>query len=146
MHDDRLVSTTEAARIAHVSVGSIQHWMRTGRLVPCGVLPRSKQAMRVRPEVTGNYTRHQFRLADVLAARFDGRMRQLKREHQDLNLLTVREVAARCDTSEQWVYQLVKKFELERYYIDRWVYMVSGEELWHKAQDDPYYAQLFLKL
>jgi hypothetical protein len=102
--------------------------------------------MRVRPEVTGNYTRHQFRLADVLAASFEQRMRQLKDEHQDLNLLTVREVAARCGTSEQWVYQLVKKFELERYYIDRWVYMVSGEELWQKAQDDPYYAQLFLKL
>jgi hypothetical protein len=95
---------------------------------------------------TGKYQRHQFRLADVLAARFDKRMTQLKEQHADLNLLTVREVAASCGTSEQWVYQLVKKFELERYYIDRWVYMVSGVEMWEKAQDDPYYAQLFLKL
>jgi hypothetical protein len=145
-HEDRLVSTTEAARLAHVSVGSIQHWMRTGRLAPCGVLPRSKQAKRVRPEVTGKYTRHQFRLADVLAASFEQRMRQLKSEYKDLNLLTVREIAIRCNRTEAWVYQIVKKFELERYYIDRWVYMVSGATLWEKFQEDPTYAQLFLKL
>jgi hypothetical protein len=146
MHDDRLVSTSEAARLAHVSVGSIQHWMRTGRLAPCGVLPRSEHAKRVRPEVSGNYTRHQFRLADVLAARFDKRMTQLKEQHSNLNLLTVREMALRCGVQERWAYQLIKKFDLQRYYIDDWVYMVSGKELWQKAQDDPYYAQLFLKL
>jgi hypothetical protein len=147
MHDDRLVSTTEAARLAHVSIGSIQHWMRTGRLAPCGVLPRSEQAKRLRPgAATGKYQRHQFRLADVLAARFDKRMTQLKEQHPNLNLLTVREMALRCGVQERWAYQLIKKFDLQRYYIDDWVYMVSGKELWQKAQDDPYYAQLFLKL
>lgn len=146
MDNNKFVSTSEAARLAHVSVGSIQHWMRTGRLAPCGVLPRSEHAKRVRPNVTGKYARHQFRVADVLAASFEQRMRQLKAENPEINLLTVRELAARCDTSEQWVYQLIKRFELKKYYIDRWVYMVSGVELWEKSQDDPYYAQLFLKL
>jgi hypothetical protein len=147
MHDDRLVSTSEAARLAHVSVGSIQHWMRTGRLAPCGVLPRSDQAKRLRPAAaTGKYQRHQFRLGDVLAASFEQRRRQLKEEHADLNLLTVRQMAHRCGVQERWAYELVKKFDLKRYYIDRWVYMISGKELWEKAQDDPYYAQLFLKL
>jgi hypothetical protein len=95
---------------------------------------------------TGKYQRHQFRLADVLAARFDKRMTQLKEQHPNLNLLTVREMALRCGVQERWAYQLIKKFDLQRYYIDDWVYMVSGKELWQKAQDDPYYAQLFLKL
>jgi hypothetical protein len=95
---------------------------------------------------TGKYQRHQFRLADVLAARFDKRMTQLKEQHADLNLLTVRQMAHRCGVQERWAYELIKKFDVQRYYIDDWVYMVSGVEMWEKAQDDPYYAQLFLKL
>jgi hypothetical protein len=41
---------------------------------------------------------------------------------------------------------MVNKFELKRYYIDAWTYLVSGAELWEKSQEDPYYSQLFLRL
>ena len=73
-------------------------------------------------------------------------MRQLKSEHAQLNLLTVRELAASCNRTSKWAYTMAKKFDLAKYYIDDWTYMVSGVELWEKAQDDPYYAQLFLDL
>ena len=88
----------------------------------------------------------QVRRADVLACSYAQRTRQLKKEHQDLNLLTVRELAATCGRRIDWAYGMVSRFDLKKYYIDRWTYMVSGEELWEKAQDHPYYAQLFLKL
>jgi hypothetical protein len=72
-------------------------------------------------------------------------MRQLKSEHQDLNLLTVREFANACSRTDNWVYTMVKRFDLKKYYLDKVTYLVSGREFWEKAQEDPYYAQLFLR-
>jgi hypothetical protein len=40
---------------------------------------------------------------------------------------------------------MVKRFDLKKYYLDKVTYLVSGREFWEKAQDDPYYAQLFLR-
>jgi len=85
------------------------------------------------------------RRADVLACSFAQRMRQLKSDHQDLNLLTVREFANASSRPESWVYTMVKRFDLKKYYLDKVTYLVSGKEFWEKAQDDPYYAQLFLR-
>ncbi len=72
-------------------------------------------------------------------------MRQLKNEHPDLNLLTVREFASACSRRDHWAYTMVKRFDLKKYYLDKVTYLVSGKEFWEKAQDDPYYAQLFLR-
>jgi hypothetical protein len=72
-------------------------------------------------------------------------MRQLKDEHQDLNLLTVREFSNACSRNQEWAYRMVRKFKLQKYYVDSVTYLVSGREFWEKAQDDPYYAQLFLR-
>ena len=85
------------------------------------------------------------RRADVLACSFAQRMRELKEQHSDLNLLTVRQFAALCDRTQHWGYAVVKRFELQKYYVDSVTYLISGREFWEKAQDDPYYAQLFLK-
>lgn len=85
------------------------------------------------------------RRADVLACGFAQRVRNLKEQHADLNLLTVREFAAACDRREDWAYRTVRRFELQKYYVDSVTYLVSGREFWEKAQEDPYYAQLFLK-
>jgi hypothetical protein len=86
------------------------------------------------------------RPADVLACSYTQRVRQMKRDNAELNLLTVREMSQVCSRSEHWVYEIVRKFDLTKYHVDNWTYLLSGEELWHKAQDDPYYSQLFLKL
>lgn len=60
--------------------------------------------------------------------------------------MTTKEIAHKFGYDYDWVHHLVKKFELTRYYIDGCVYMISGQELWEKSQDHPYYAQIFLKL
>jgi hypothetical protein len=142
---DGLVTLQEAARLAHVTRGTIQYWLRTGRLAVAHIPERSEWSQRVRPGAKKPY-RMQVRRADVLACSYSQRIRQLKSENAQLNLLTVREVAALCGRNQQWVYHLAKKFEVKKYYIDAWTYMVSGAELWEKSQDDPYYAQLFLDL
>jgi hypothetical protein len=72
-------------------------------------------------------------------------MRKLKDEHQDLNLLTIREFANACSRQDSWAYAMVKRFDLKKYHLDKVTYMVSGKEFWEKTQEDPYYAQLFLR-
>lgn len=142
--DDETVSLAEAARLAHVTRGTIQHWLRTGRLVVDHVPPRSEVAKARTKHVTRRF-HMRVRRADVLACSFVQRMRKLKDEHQDLNLLTVREFANASSRPESWVYTIVKRFDLKKYYLDKVTYLVSGKEFWEKAQDDPYYAQLFLR-
>ncbi len=84
-------------------------------------------------------------MKDVLACSFAQRMRQLKQQHADLNLLTVREFAALSGRSTNWCYQVIKSLELTKFRLDDVTYLVSGVEFWEKAQDHPHYAQLFLK-
>lgn len=144
MHDET-VTIDEAARLAHVSRGTIQYWLRTGRLAVDHVPPRSEWSERVRPGAKKPYG-IRVRRADVLAATFQQRAQSLKLEHSDLNLLTVRELAGVLSRGEEWARAIVRRFELKKYYVDRWSYMVSGAELWEKAQESPHYAQLFLKL
>jgi len=143
MHNDT-VSLAEAARLAHVTRGTIQHWLRTGRLAIDHVPPRSEVAKARNKHVTRPFGTR-VRRADVLACSFAQRMRQLKSENLDLNLLTVREFANACSRADGWVYVMVKRFDLKKYYLDKVTYLVSGKEFWEKAQEDPYYAQLFLK-
>jgi hypothetical protein len=142
--DDETVSLAEAARLAHVSRGTIQHWLRTGRLVIDHVPPRSESAKQRTP---GNARPFGMRVrrADVLACSFAQRVRQLQQQHADLNLLTVRQLAKACSRTEHWTYTMVKRFELQKYYVDSVTYLISGKEFWEKTQEDPYYAQLFLK-
>lgn len=142
--DDETVSLAEAARLAHVTRGTIQHWLRTGRLVIDHVPPRSEFAKKKTPGETRPFGAR-VRRADVLACSFTQRMRQLKEQHQDLNLLTVRQFAAACDRSHDWCYAMIRRFELQKYYVDDVTYLISGREFWEKTQDDPYYAQMFLK-
>lgn len=142
--DDETVSLAEAARLAHVTRGTIQHWLRTGRLVIDHVPPRSEFAKQKTPGETRRFGAR-VRRADVLACSFAQRMRQLKEQHFELNLLTVREFARACDRSEQWTYGIIRRFELQKYYVDDVTYLISGREFWEKTQDDPYYAQMFLK-
>lgn len=142
--NDETVSLAEAARLAHVTRATIQHWLRTGRLVVDHVPPRSEVAKARTKHVTRPF-HMRVRRADVLACSFPQRMRKLKEDHQELNLLTVREFAQLCSKKDSWVYTMVKRFDLKKYYLDKVTYLVSGKEFWEKAQDDPYYAQLFLR-
>lgn len=143
--DDETVSLAEAARLAHVTRGTIQHWLRTGRLVVDHVPPRSEFAKQRTPGEVRPFGMR-VRRADVLACSFGERVRKLQQQHEDLNLLTIRQFARACNRGEPWCYAMVKRFELQKYYVDSVTYLISGREFWEKTQDDPYYAQLFLRL
>lgn len=146
MQDDELVTLTEAARIAQLSRGAITAWIRRGRL-PVYEGERTRQAEWRRSRTTPKYkTKQLVKRSDVIAASFESKKKRLLEQHADLNLMTTKELANRFGYDYDWVHHLTKKFELTRYYIDNCVYMISGQELWEKSQDHPYYAQIFLKL
>jgi hypothetical protein len=123
------VTVNEAAKLAHASRGSIFHWIRTGRLA---IDHRVGRIIKLRR-------------ADVLKSSTPQRIASLKETHLDLNLLTVREISRICCETEQWTYSAINELRLKRYYFDRWSYLVSGVELWEKAQGHHRYAQLLLK-
>lgn len=143
MRDDELITLTEAARVAQLSRGAITAWVKRGRL-PVYQGERHWYSERRRPNPKYK-TKQLVKRADVIAASFEARKQRLLEQHADLNLMTTKELASRFGYDYDWVHHLTKKFELTRYYIDDCVYMISGAELWEKAQDHPYYAQLFLK-
>ena len=118
----------EAARIAHVSPDTIRYWKKTGRIktVPMRISRRSNRPYGWLVPA-----------AELERARPELRMQRLKAEHPG-NLLTAREIAAalgRRDTAR--VYFLIRRYGLERHYIDGVQYMVDGEELWNRIEEDP---------
>jgi len=125
----------EAARIAHVSPETIRYWKKTGRIqtVPRFISKRS-----------GKPYGWLVPSAELEKARPDLRMKDLKSSHAG-NLLTAREIAATLEISIQRVYFLVKRYGLERHYVDGVQYMVDGEELWARIKEDPELWYLILK-
>lgn len=117
----------EAARIAHVSTETIRYWKKTGRIEtvpkrisrrsgkPHGWLVPSDQLTRARPEL---------------------RMQEMKLQHPG-KLLTVNEIARTLGVQAARVYFLIRRYALERYYVDGVQYMVDGEELYRRLKEDP---------
>lgn len=124
-----------AARIAHVSTETIRYWKKTGRIQtvpkriskrsgrPHGWLVPSEELEKARPEL---------------------RMKKLKQQHPG-NLLTAREIAATLEIQIQRAYFLIRRYGLERHYVDGVQYMVDGEELYRCLQEDPELWYLTLK-
>jgi len=126
----------EAARIAHVSVDTIRYWRKTGRIrtVPKFISKRSGKPYGWLVPAT-----------ELESARPDRRIELLKRSHPG-NLLTAREISRALglrDSSR--AYFLIKRYGLQRYYVDGVQYMVDGEELWARIEEDPELWYLTLK-
>lgn len=118
----------EAARVAHVSPDTIRYWKKTGRIqtVPKFISKRS-----------GKPYGWLVPAAELEKARPDRRMELLKKQHPG-NLLTAREIARALglrDSSR--AYFLIRRYGLERYYVDGVQFMVDGEVLWARLEEDP---------
>ena len=136
MHQENLLTIDEAARIAHVSPATIVYWKKTGRIqtVPKFISKRSGKP-------------HGWLVpADQLEkARPDRRMELLKRSHPG-NLLTAREISRALGLRDcSRAYFLIRRYGLQRYYVDGVQYMVDGEELWARIEEDPELWYLTLK-
>ena len=117
----------EAARIAHVSPATIRYWKKTGRIktVPMRISRRSNRPYGWLVPA-----------AELEGARPDLRMKDLKKQHPG-NLLTAREIARLLDIAKTRAYFLIRRYGLERHYIDGVQYMVDGEQLAACIEEDP---------
>lgn len=118
----------EAARIAHVSPETIRYWKKTGRIqtVPKRISKRS-----------GKPHGWLVPVAELEKARPDRRMELLKTQHPG-NLLTAREIARALGLRDsKRAYFLIRRYGLERYYVDGVQFMVDGELLWARLEEDP---------
>lgn len=133
---DDLLTIEQAARIAHVSKETIRYWIKTKRLatVPIRISARSG-----RP-----YGQLVPRSA-LMTASPTGKLDQLQQSHPG-KLLTVNEISRRLGVSRTIAYQLVRKFNLEKHYIDGCQYVVDGDHLWNLLQEDPYHWYLTYKV
>lgn len=124
--DQEVITIEEAARIAHVSRETIRYWIKTGRIqtVPKFTSRRSgKPYGQLVPR------------SELLKAIPSERARSLKDSHPG-KLLTVNEIAAALRCDRQTVYRLVRRYGLEKHWIDGWNYMVDGSLLWDRLEDD----------
>jgi transposase-like protein len=122
----------EAARIAQVSPETIRYWIKTKRIqtVPKRVAERSgKPYGQLVPR------------SQLLSAMPDERIRVLKNSHPG-KLLTVREISRALQVKKTLVYILLRRYNLQRYQVDGWNFLVDGEELWGQMEDDPIYCHL----
>lgn len=127
-----LLTWEEAARVAHVSPETIKYWKKTGRLqtVPKRISARSgKPYGQLVPR------------SELLKAIPSARARALKESHPG-KLLTISEIARELRTTRGQVYMLVRKFGLEKVWIDGWNYMVDGDLLWQKLEEDGFHWYL----
>lgn len=135
MTDELLLTYDEAARIAHVSPETIRYWVKTGRLARKYSHTSARSG---RPY--GRRVSH----SELVAALPANREKQMKDDHPG-KLLTVREVAAALKISKHLAYILIRRYELEKFRIDGWTFMVDGEELHRYLEDDPTYYYLLHK-
>lgn len=127
-----LLTFQEAARRAQVSIETIRYWIKTKRLatVPGPLSVRSGKPWGKRIESDA-----------LLAAAPKTRTAQLKSSHPG-NLLTVREIRTALQVNLHLAYKLVKRYSLEKTYVDRCTYLVDGEKLADAMEDDLAYVHL----
>lgn len=131
-HTETFYEIAEAARIAHVSPETIRYWIKTKRIQ---TVPKRISAR------TGKPYGQLVPRGQLLSAMPDERIRILKKQHPG-KLFTIREIAAALEISLGLAYKLTRRYELERIRIDGWNFLVDGEQMWDKMQDDPTYYHL----
>lgn len=124
---DETLTIKEAASTVSVSTETIRYWMKTGRL--------AYKLVENRTRVTRT---------DLLAACPVWRTRELQKAHTG-NLLTVSSVSGMLRVHPSTIYLLVRKYGLEKIYVDKWAYLIDGDKLWDSLQDDPEHSYLTLR-
>jgi ribosomal protein S25 len=132
---DELLTIDEAARLAHVTRETIRYWLKTKRLASTPIRTSAR---------SGKPYGKLVRRTDVLAASPTTKIRMLKESHAG-KLLTVSEICSALDINPSVAYVLIRRFNLDKVYIDGWSYMVDGEQLWHHLQSDQTYWYLTLR-
>lgn len=122
----------EAARIAQVSPETIRYWIKTKRI---DTVPKRISARSGKP-----YGQLVPRL-QLLDAMPDEKIRRMKDSHPG-KLLTIREISAALRCKRDLVYKLTRRYNLTRYQVDGWNFLVDGHELWDAMEDDPLYFRL----
>ena len=125
----------EAARIAQVSPETIRYWIKTKRIA---TVPKRISARSGKPY--GQLVPRD----ELLNAMPDEKIRRMKESHPG-KLLTIREISAALRCSRALVYKLTRRYNLTRYQVDGWNFLVDGHELWDAMEDDPLYCSLLMQ-
>ena len=131
-HTETFYEISEAARIAQVSPETIRYWIKTKRIltVPKRISKRSNKPYGQLVPRT-----------QLLDAMPDERIKRYKTQHEG-NLLTIQETSRTLGVTRALVYKLIRRYELEKIQVDGWTFLIDGEELFDKMQDDPQYVYL----
>lgn len=131
---DDLLTIGQAARLAYVSEETIRYWIKKRRLatIPARISARS-----------GKPYGRLVRRTDVLSASPSSKAESLKASHPG-NLLTVGEISSILEVERSTVYVLVKRYRLEKVYLDEWSYLIDGDKLWDLLQGDSTYWHLII--
>lgn len=126
---DELLTIEEAARLAHVSRETIRYWIKTGRLtsVPIRMSARS-----------GRPYGQLIKKAELATASATGKLKQLQESHPG-KLLTINQMCSTLGISRELGYRLLRRYNLEKHYIDGCQYVIDVDLLWQYIEEDPEY-------
>lgn len=135
----RLVTVDVAAKELHVSPGLVRHWIRRGWLER-HARPRHPLSERYRPQITQERFYVDVDAASLLTS--DGSLKKFRSDHPDKNLLTAREIAKRLGVTYETVVRMLSVLQVTkyRYHNDSTAYVVDGDELHSKMEDDYHYS------
>lgn len=134
-----LVTVDEAAKALHVSPGLVRHWIRQGWLAR-HARPRHPVSERVRPYIYLERFYVDLDAARVLTS--NGALEKFRADHPEKNLLTASEVASMLGITYWTVVRMLKVLEVTkyRYHNASTSYVVDGEELHEKMENDSHYS------
>jgi hypothetical protein len=126
-----LLTLKEAARLAFVSYETIIYWIKTGRLA----------VVKGPPSIRSGRPYNRFvRREDLLLA--SPRSKELHLKSVNPHLMTVSDICAALWINKSVAYLLVRRFKLDKIYIDGWTYMIDGAQLATAMEEDPTYYHL----
>tara|TARA_B110000503_G_scaffold15887_1_gene22457 strand:+ start:151 stop:561 length:411 start_codon:yes stop_codon:yes gene_type:complete len=126
-----LLTIKEAARFAHVSYETVVYWIKTGRLA---TMP-GPLSLR-----TGRPGGKRVSRANLLLASPSSKSKQMKSDNR--HLMTITEIAKELGIGISTAYGFIKRYDLEKTYVDRWTYMIDGSQLADFMEDDATYSYL----
>jgi hypothetical protein len=130
-----LLTVVEAARLASVSTGTIQYWIRTGRLTERRA-PRSEYSLKVRPG-----ERIQRLLIDreeLIAATPDGIEAAVRRANRDKKLISLRDIQRYLGLGHMsTACKIVQDAGVRKYPLYGNTFLVDGDELYTELESSP---------
>lgn len=132
----RLVTVSEVSKQLFVSVGLVQHWVRTGLLQkhPYYLTPMSAK-VRKRTVSTSRYLVDIDEAVKLIRSKAEA---ELKLLNSDKRLLRPREVSKILDVKIERVHAWSRRFNLKKYYpplVKKYEYFIDGDELADNLED-----------